>query len=62
MPKIARGDGYSLLYRIGWEIEYTLMHVFGPATLDDARDPRVAMKQDHDRRRNLWRERQLASR
>ena len=57
MPKVPRGDGYSLLYRIGWEIEYTLMHVFGPATQDADRDPRVQMKADHDRRKQLWLER-----
>jgi hypothetical protein len=60
MPKVPRGDGYSLLYRIGWEIEYTLMHVFGPATQDGDRDPRVAMKKDHDRRKQLWLERKAA--
>ena len=57
MPKVPRGDGYSLLYRIGCEIEYTLMHVFGPATQDGDNGPRVAMKKDHDRRRQLWLER-----
>ncbi|HEY5821904.1 MAG TPA: hypothetical protein VIT20_08005 [Propionibacteriaceae bacterium] len=61
MPKVARGDGYSLLYRIGWEIEYSLMHVMGPAQLDDDRDPRVAMKRDHDRRRQLHLDRRAAA-
>jgi hypothetical protein len=60
MPKVPRGDGYSLLYRIGWEVEYTLMHVFGPATQDGDKDPRVAMKKDHDRRKQLWLERKAA--
>ncbi len=57
MSKVPRGDGYSLPYRIWWEIEYTLMHVFGPATQDPRSDPRVAMKRDHDRRKQLWLER-----
>ncbi len=61
MPKVARGDGYSIFYRIGWEIEYTLMHVFGPARLDGQRDPRVAMKTDHERRKQLWLERKASS-
>ncbi len=61
MAKVPRGDGYSLPYRIWWEIEYTLMHVFGPATQDGANDPRVAMKQDHDRRKQLWLERKAAA-
>jgi hypothetical protein len=58
--KVARGDGYSWPYRISWEIEYTLMHVFGPASLDGDADPRVAMKKDHDRRKALWLERRAA--
>ena len=57
MPKVPRGDGYSLPYRIWWEIEYTLMHVFGPATQGPDNDPRVVMKRDHDRRKQLWLER-----
>jgi len=61
MSKVPRGDGYSLPYRIWWEIEYTLMHVFGPATQDGANDPRVAMKLDHDRRKQLWLERKAAA-
>ncbi|MFL6025688.1 MAG: hypothetical protein ACJ72G_09390 [Friedmanniella sp.] len=60
MAKVPPGDGYSILYRLGWEIEYTLMHVFGPATQDGDKDPRVAMKKDHDRRRQLWLERKAA--
>jgi hypothetical protein len=59
--KVARGDGYSLAYRIWWEIEYTLLHVFGPASLEGDADPRVAMKKDHDRRRALHRERGAAA-
>lgn len=60
--KIERGDGYSWPYRIWWEIEYTLMHVFGPASLDGDADPRVAMKKDHDRRKALHLERRAAAR
>ena len=59
--KVARGDGYSWPYRIWWEIEYTLMHVVGPASLDDDADPRLAMKKDHDRRKALHLERKAAA-
>ena len=61
-PDVAPGDGYSLLYRIGWEIEYTLLHVFGPASLSREEDPRLVMKKDHDRRKALWLERRAAAR
>ncbi len=61
-PEVAPGDGYSLLYRIGWEIEYTLLHVFGPASLSREQDPRLVMKKDHDRRKALWLERRAAAR
>ena len=61
-PEVARGDGYSLLYRIGWEIEYTLLHIAGPASLSREQDPRVAMKKDHDRRKALWLKRKAAAR
>ena len=60
-PEVARGDGYSLLYRIGWEIEYTLLHIAGPASLSREQDPRLAMKKDHDRRKALWLERKAAA-
>ncbi|MCW2811065.1 MAG: hypothetical protein JWP61_1523 [Friedmanniella sp.] len=53
MAKVARGEGFSLLWRLGWNIEYTLLHAVGPATLDDARDPRVAMERDYERRKAL---------
>ena len=60
--EVAREDSYSLLYRIGWEVEYTLLHVFGPASLSRDQDPRLAMKKDHDRRKALWLERKAAAR
>jgi hypothetical protein len=60
-PEVARGDSYSLLYRIGWEIEYTLLHVFGPASLSREEDPRLTTKKDHDRRKALWLERKAAA-
>ncbi len=48
-------DGFSWLYRVGFRIEYGLMHVMGPPALDPGRDPRHQMKRDHERRRELRR-------
>ncbi|MET0693530.1 MAG: hypothetical protein ABWX96_15915 [Propionibacteriaceae bacterium] len=62
MARIPRGDGYSLLWRMGWRFEYVLMHVYGPATLDDARDPKHQMRQDRARRQALHRQRQAEKR
>jgi hypothetical protein len=62
MPRVARGDGYSLLYRFGWRIEYVLMHLYGPATLDEARDPKAEMRRDRARRRELYLQRKAAGR
>ena len=53
MRKIPRGEGYSLLWRMGWRFEYALLHIYGPATLDDARDPKYQMRQDRARRKAL---------
>lgn len=46
-----RHDKFSLGFRIRWWIEYGLLHIFGPATLDDRRDPRAAMRREYARRR-----------
>lgn len=58
MAKVARGEGYSLLYRIGWRIQYALMHVYGPPDLDDELDPKVQMRRERARRQALWAQRQ----
>ncbi|GAB3749743.1 hypothetical protein [Microlunatus parietis] len=47
-----RGDGFGLGYRIRWWIEYGLMHVLGPAQLDEARDPRARMRREYARRKS----------
>jgi hypothetical protein len=53
MGKVPRGEGYSLLWRLGWRFEYVLMHIYGAASLDDARDPKVQMRRDRERRKRL---------
>lgn len=62
MSKIPRGDGFSWPWRMGWRFEYVLLHVYGPATLDDARDPKHEMRLDRERRRGLHDERVRARR
>lgn len=51
----AQKNGFSLFYRIRWWVKYALLHVLGPASLDDARDPRAAMRRDYERRRQQQR-------
>lgn len=36
---MARDEGLSLAYRLGWRIRYTVMHLFGPAQLSGQVDP-----------------------
>ncbi|MFC7623778.1 hypothetical protein [Microlunatus sp. GCM10028923] len=47
----ATRDGFGLGYRIRWWIEYGLLHVLGPAQLDERRDPRARMRRDYARRK-----------
>ena len=51
MGKIPPGEGFSRLWRIGWHIQHGLLHVFGPADLDEARDPRAQMKRQYEYRK-----------
>ena len=44
-------DGFGLGYRIRWWLEYGLMHILGPAQLDEARDPRARMRREYARRK-----------
>ena len=59
-PKVARGDGFSIPYRVWFTFEYGMMHIYGPASLSESQDPRKAMKRDYERRRQLWLERKAA--
>lgn len=34
-----RGDGLSLWYRFGYRVRQLLLMIFGPAQLDESRDP-----------------------
>jgi hypothetical protein len=43
-----RNEGLSLAYRFFWKLEWVLLHVYGPAQLGDAHDPRV--QKEHARR------------
>jgi hypothetical protein len=60
MTKVPPGEGFSPLWRIGWHIQHALLHVFGPASLDAARDPRVAMRRQYDLRKAAHLRRQAA--
>lgn len=58
MGKVPRGEGFSWLWRVGWRLEYVLLHVYGPASLDEARDPLHQMRADRARRKALHEQRE----
>ncbi|HET9872043.1 MAG TPA: hypothetical protein VFP89_05540 [Propionibacteriaceae bacterium] len=60
MSRVPRGEGFSLLWRVGWRIEYMLLHLYGPATMDEDRDPKVEMRRERARRKALYEERKAA--
>jgi len=37
-------EGLSLWYRLGYQLRYSMLHLFGPAQLGDAEDPHVQMQ------------------
>ena len=41
-------EGLGTVYRFWWKIEWLLLHIYGPAQLGDAHDPRV--QKEHQRR------------
>lgn len=43
-----RNEGLSRGYRFFWKLEWVLLHLYGPAQLGDAQDPRV--QKEHARR------------
>lgn len=45
-----RNAGLSLPYRIGWRLQYMLLHVYGPAQLAGGNDPRSRLRRDRERR------------
>jgi hypothetical protein len=50
-------DGFGLWYRFRSQVIFNLLYVAGPAQLDQHNDPRAAVEQDYERRRDLHRER-----
>ena len=50
-------DGFGLWYRFRSQVVFNLLYVAGPAQLDRHNDPRAAVEQDYERRRDLHRER-----
>ncbi len=50
-------DGFGLWYRFKALVVFNLLYVAGPAQLDAHRDPRAAVEQDYERRRDLHRAR-----
>ncbi|CAL9370847.1 hypothetical protein SUDANB121_00868 [Nocardiopsis dassonvillei] len=55
MDKPRGKDSFSLLYRAGFRINYTLLHVMGPAALSPEADPQRRAKKEYERRRELHR-------
>ena len=41
-----KNKGLSLGYRLGWRLNYLLLHVAGPATLSEELDPRCRMRRE----------------
>jgi hypothetical protein len=50
-------DGFGLWYRFRSQVIFNLLYVAGPAQLDRHNDPRAAVEQDYERRRDLHRAR-----
>lgn len=61
MSTIPSHERFGWLWRLRWNVEYGLMHVYGPADLDEARDPRAQMRRDHDRRKAAHEARQVSA-
>ena len=56
MDKPHGKDSFSLLYRMGFRINYALLQVMGPAALSPESDPRLRAKREYERRRELHRD------
>ena len=50
-------DGFGLWYRFRTLVVFNLLYIAGPAQLDGRQDPRAAVEQDYERRRDLHRAR-----
>ena len=53
----ATDDGFGLWYRFRMLVIFNLLYVAGPAQLDRHNDPRTAVEQEYERRRDLHRAR-----
>ncbi|GAA2010342.1 hypothetical protein [Brevibacterium samyangense] len=53
MDKPRGRDGFGPGYKLGFWIQYILVHVMGPSTSNGNRDPRVQLKREYERRRAL---------
>lgn len=49
----ARRDDFSLWYRFRTTVVFNLLYLAGPASLDDARNPRVQVEREYLRRKAL---------
>jgi hypothetical protein len=55
MDKPRGKDSFSWFYRVGFRINYILLHIMGPASLSAEADPRRREKREYERRRDLHR-------
>lgn len=55
---MAEDDGFGLWFRFRSLVVFNLLYVAGPAQLDRHLDPRAAVEQEYERRRDLHRARQ----
>jgi hypothetical protein len=58
LVEVPADDRFSLWFRFKSLVVFNLLYVAGPAQLDHHNDPRAAVEQDYERRRDLHRERQ----
>lgn len=47
---MARSNGLGFWYRVGWNIQYALLSLIGPAALDERADPRARMRAERAER------------
>lgn len=50
---MARSQGVGFWYRIGWNLQYALLSLVGPAVLDERNDPRTRMQAERAERERL---------
>ena len=55
--QVTADDDFSLWYRFRMLVIFNLLYVAGPAQLDRHNDPRAAVEQEYERRRDLHRAR-----